>query len=109
MKKLIALLLSLSLLAGAVPAAFAAEPETPEEQPVFRMGIMGDHQLNSTTTANMEATISAMHYFADHGVDAVIDVGVPDRDAIYNEVVERTKAIYPDIEFMILLDTDFTD
>lgn len=75
MKKLIALLLSLSLLAGAVPAAFAAEPETPEEQPVFRMGIMGDHQLNSTTGANMEATISAMHYFADHGVDAVIDVG----------------------------------
>ena len=75
MKKLIALLLSLSLLAAMLPAVFAAEAETAEEQPVFRMGIMGDHQLGSTTGANMEATISAMQYFHDHGVDAVIDVG----------------------------------
>ena len=96
MKKFFALLLSLCMLAGMVPAVFAAEAETAEEQPVFRMGIMGDHQLAGTTGANMEATISAMHYFADHGVDAVIDVGdIADSnpETVYSYFVQQYNSI----------------
>lgn len=96
MKKFFALLLSLCMLAGMVPAVFAAEAETAEEQPVFRMGIMGDHQLAGTTGANMEATISAMHYFADHGVDAVIDVGdIADSnpETVYSYFIQQYNSI----------------
>ena len=96
MKKFFALLLSLCMLAGMVPAVFAAEAETAEEQPVFRMAIMGDHQLAGTTGANMEATISAMHYFADHGVDAVIDVGdIADSnpETVYSYFVQQYNSI----------------
>ena len=96
MKKLFSLILALCIIAGTLPAVFAAEAETAEEQPLFRIGIMSDHQLNGTTGANMDATISAMHYFADHGVDAVIDAGdIADSnpETIYSYFVQQYNSI----------------
>ena len=80
MKKLVSLILALCIVAGTVPSFFAGakniDPgEVVSEQPLFRIGIMSDHQMNNTTGENAQALVAAMQDFASRGVDAVIDAG----------------------------------
>lgn len=80
MKRLICAILSLCIIAAAVPAFFAGakniDPGTDvSEQPLFRIGIMSDHQMNNTTGENAEALIAALNDFHNRGVDAIIEAG----------------------------------
>ncbi|MBR5769194.1 MAG: metallophosphoesterase, partial [Clostridia bacterium] len=80
MKKLVSLILALCIVAGTVPSFFAGakniDPgEVVSEQPLFRIGIMSDHQMNNTTGENAQALVAAMQDFADRGVDAIIEAG----------------------------------
>lgn len=73
--KLIGLLLSLCIIAGSVPAFTLSAAAEDGDEPLFRIGIMGDNQLSSTTDAKAEAFVAAFRDFSERGVDAVIDVG----------------------------------
>ncbi|MBR5942736.1 MAG: metallophosphoesterase, partial [Clostridia bacterium] len=80
MKRLICAILSLCIIAAAAPSFFAGakniDPGTDvSEQPLFRIGIMSDHQMNNTTGENAEALIAALNDFHNRGVDAIIEAG----------------------------------
>ena len=96
MKKLIGILLCICIIAGTLPTLVSAAEDADPDEPLFRIGVMSDHQLNGTTGENMEATVAAMNYFRDHGVDAVIDAGdIADSnpETVYSYFVQQYNSI----------------
>ena len=98
MKKLISVILSLCIIAGALPV-FTASAQPVAEEPILRVGIFSDSQLSSTTSDNMKALVGALNDFKKRGVDLIIHAGdIADANGatIYPYYLEQLATIFPD-------------
>ena len=98
MKKLLSVILSLCIIAGALPV-FTASAQPVAEDPILRVGIFSDSQLSSTTSDNMKALVGALNDFKKRGVDLIIHAGdIADANGatIYPYYLEQLETIFPD-------------
>lgn len=72
-------------------------------------------QSNVTRAVMAHDEVLQMHgFYVDDerkraSFDVIIDFAAPDREALYGQIVEEVKALYPDYEFTVTLDVDLSD